>query len=255
MDGLSSGLVGANRTIESALDQTLRAQSRRITGTQFLSALRAVWHLDHSRSSYFMPFAPRHCNPHSRNSLFVVSRIEPANQIEQDEKENGMKDLLKRNTTIALALYLAVLGAAIEARADCQHVRGSDVETIIPSPNDPLGRTLGIVDGALAGASTAVVTSLTNNGLNATSSDVFVTNRGDMLTATGVVTLTPVPGSSSEFTEDATLTLTGGSGKYTGASGTITLKGRAVFDSSGGGTFDVIYQGSVCGPNLEADGN
>jgi hypothetical protein len=148
-------------------------------------------------------------------------------------------------------LGLAVLGTAIDARADCQRVRGSDVETIIPSPNDPLGRVLGIVDGVLNGASTAFLTSLSVDGLNATSADVFVTKRGDILTATGAVTLTPIPGSSSEFTENATLTITGGSGHYNGASGTITLEGRAVFDSAGGGTFDVIYHGSVCGPNLE----
>ena len=100
-------------------------------------------------------------------------------------------------------LGLAVLGTAIEARADCQHVRGSDVETIIPSPNDPLGRTVGIVNGVLNGASTAVVTSSSPDGLHATSFDVFVTNGGDMLTATGAVTLTPVPGSPSKFTENA----------------------------------------------------
>jgi hypothetical protein len=57
------------------------------------------------------------------------------------------------------------------------------------------------------------------------------------------------------LTENVTLTITGGSGKYTGATGTITLVGKAVFDSSGGGTFDVIYQGSVCGPNVRAEGN
>ena len=163
---------------------------------------------------------------------------------------------MKRNATIAVALCLAALGTGIEARAaECQNVRGSDVETIIPSPNDPFGRTLGIVNGVLNGASSAVVTSLSPDGLHATSSDVFVTNGGDILTATGAVTLTPVPGSSSELTENATLTITGGSGKYTGATGTITLAGRAVFDSSGGGTFDVIYQGSVCGPNLKGNGD
>ena len=171
-----------------------------------------------------------------------------------------MKDFMKRKTTIALVLCLAVLGMAIEARADearagCQQVRGRDVETIIPSPNDPLGRVLGNVDGVLKGASTAFITSLSPDGLKATSFDVFVTDGGDMLTATGAVTLSPVPGSSSVFTEKAILTITGGSGKYKGASGTITLEGQAVFDSSGGGTFDVIYQGSVCGPNLKADGN
>jgi hypothetical protein len=162
---------------------------------------------------------------------------------------------MKMKWKIALTLCLAVLGTGIEARADCKYVRGSDVETIIPSPNDPLGRTLGIVNGVLDGASTAVVTSTSPDGLNATSFDVFVTNGGDMLTATGAVTLTPIPGSLSKFTENATLTITGGSGKYEGASGTITLKGQAVFDSSGGGTFDVIYQGSVCGPNLKDDGD
>ena len=160
---------------------------------------------------------------------------------------------MKRNSKIALALCLVVLGTSIQARADCKHVRGSDVETIIPSPNDSLGRTLGIVNGVLNGASTAVVTSTSPDGLNATSFDVFVTNGGDVLTATGAVTLTPVPGSSSKFTENATLTITGGSGKYKGASGTIKLEGQAVFDSSGGGIFDVIYQGSVCSPNLKAD--
>jgi len=162
-----------------------------------------------------------------------------------------MKDLLKRSSKAALAVCLAVLGTAIQARADCQHVRGSDVETIIPSPNDPFGRALGIVNGVLNGASTAVVTSSSPDGLHATSFDVFVTNRGDILTATGVVTFTPAPGSSSEFTENATLTITGGSGEYKGASGTITLEGKAVFDSTGGGTFYVIYKGSVCGPNVK----
>jgi hypothetical protein len=61
------------------------------------------------------------------------------------------------------------------------------------------------------------------------------------------------PGTS--LTENETLTITGGSGKYTEASGSIALAGQAVFDSSGGGTFDVIYRGSVCGPNLKAGGN
>jgi hypothetical protein len=160
---------------------------------------------------------------------------------------------MKRNTTLALALSLAVLGTGVEARADCKQLRGSDVETIIPSPNDPLGRTLGIVNGVLNGVSSALVTSTSPDGLHATSFDVFVTNGGDILTATGDVTLIPVPGSSNELTENATLTITGGSGKYTGATGTITLEGKAVFDNSGGGTFDVIYKGSVCGPNVKGD--
>ena len=171
-----------------------------------------------------------------------------------------MKDGIKRNMKTAAVLFLAVLGTAIAARADCRDVRGTDRETIIPSPNDPLGRVLGNVDGVLNGASTAVITSvnpLPSGVLNATSFDVFVTNKGDMLTATGAVVMTPVPGKPpGEFTENTTLTITGGSGKYAGATGTITLEGEghSVF-GPGPGTFDLIYQGSVCGPNVKAGGN
>jgi hypothetical protein len=81
------------------------------------------------------------------------------------------------------------------------------------------------VDGVLNGASTAVITS--RNQANATSSDVFVTNGGNMLTATGVVTLTPVPGKPpGEFTLNVVLTLTVGSGKYAGTYGWITFEGQ-----------------------------
>ena len=170
------------------------------------------------------------------------------------------KDLMKRNRKIAVVLCLAVLGTAIEARADCQHVRGGITETVIPSPNDPFGRALGNVHGVLNGASTAVLTSRNPSptALNFTSFDVFVTNRGDMLTATGAVVMTPVPGKPpGEFTSDVTLTITGGSGKYAGATGTITFEGQGhnVFGGPGVGTFDVIYRGSVCGQHLKADRN
>lgn len=164
-----------------------------------------------------------------------------------------MKNVLL-TAEIALVLCLAVFGTAIEARADCQHVRGGITETTIPSPNDPIGRVLGNVNGVLNGASTAVITS--SNGFIATSSDVFVTKRGDMLTATGAVTLTPVPGKPpGEFTLNVILTVTGGWGMYAGANGTITFEGQGhnIFGPPGAGTFDVIYKGSVCGPNIKAD--
>jgi hypothetical protein len=58
---------------------------------------------------------------------------------------------MKRNTTV---LCLVMFGTIVEARAECPYVRGGITETIIPSPNDPLGRVLGNVDGVLNGAST-----------------------------------------------------------------------------------------------------
>ncbi len=62
IDGLSSGFVRANRTIESALDQTLRAQSRGTTGIQFRSALRAIWHLAEESQQLLYAFRPNSCN-------------------------------------------------------------------------------------------------------------------------------------------------------------------------------------------------
>ena len=89
---------------------------------------------------------------------------------------------MTRNTKTALALCVVMLGTAIEARADCKHVRGGIAETRIPS-NDPLGRLLGTVTGVLNGAST---TFLTTPPPNVTSYDVFLTTAGDVLIATGV---------------------------------------------------------------------
>ena len=173
------------------------------------------------------------------------------------------KDLVRRTTKIALVMCLAALGTAIEARADCKDVRGQITETAIPSPNDPIGRVLGNVHGALNGAITSFVTGISPNPapfivLHATCVDVIVTNGGAMLAGTGAVTMTPVPGRPpGDFTTDETLKITGGSGTYAGATGTITLKGqsRNVFGGPGVGTFNGTYRGSVCAPNLNAGGN
>jgi len=48
MDGLSLGCIHTQRTIESALDQTLRAQSHGIAGIKFRVALGTVRHLAQS---------------------------------------------------------------------------------------------------------------------------------------------------------------------------------------------------------------
>jgi hypothetical protein len=111
-----------------------------------------------------------------------------------------LKQLIKIAAGVVLTLSMIFLAGTLrssrvkaqnyqdndEARADCQHVRdvrGSHRETIIPSPNDPFRRVLGNVDGVLNGASTAFITSFNPPPapfivLNATSFDVFVTNRG-----------------------------------------------------------------------------
>jgi len=152
-------------------------------------------------------------------------------------------------TKTALVLCVMLLGTAIEARADCQYLRGSIAETRIPS-NDSLGRLLGNVTGVLNGASTVFITSLNP----VTSYDVFLTNAGDVLTATGHPTRTPIPGEPGEFNTHVDLTIIGGSGKYTEASGTMTFDGTSHTTAVPPGA-DLVYRGSVCGPNIKAGSN
>jgi hypothetical protein len=76
-----------------------------------------------------------------------------------------------------------------------------------------------------------------------------------MLTATGAPVRTPVPDKPGEFTVHVDLTITGGSGKYDSATGWMTFDGQSHVGGPGVGTADLIYQGSVCGPNLKAGGN
>jgi hypothetical protein len=156
---------------------------------------------------------------------------------------------MTRNTNIALALGVALLGTAIEARADCQYVRGSIAETRIPS-NDQFGRLLGTVTGVLNGASTVFITSL--NPVR--SYDVFLTTAGDTLIATGIPTRTPVPGQPGEFITHVDLTVIGGSGKYAEATGTMTFDGQG-HTGTVPPTADLVYKGTVCGPNIKAGGN
>lgn len=162
---------------------------------------------------------------------------------------------MKRLTQLALMLCVAVFGTAIEVwAADCQYVRGSITETKISAAGQPT-RNLGNVTGVLNGAVTVVITTPPPN---VTSLDIFVTKSGDMLTAIGFPTRTPVPGAPpGEFAVHVDLTITGGSGKYEGASGTMTFDGQShnALGGPGEATTDLIYQGSVCGPNLQGGGN
>ena len=156
-----------------------------------------------------------------------------------------------RNTKTALALCVVMLGTAIEARADCKYIRGGIAETAIPSSNDPIGRLLGTVTGVLNGASTVF---LTTPPPNVTSYDVFLTNAGDVLIATGVsAPRTPVPGEPGEFISHVDLTIVGGFGQYAEATGTMTFDGVS-HTLTVPRTVDLTYKGTVCGPNVKGGG-
>ena len=151
---------------------------------------------------------------------------------------------------LCVAVAMAVAGTRVEARGDCHYVRGSIAETRIPS-NDQFGRFLGTVTGVLNGASTVFITSPPPN---VASYDVFVTTAGDVLIATGVPSRIAVPGEPGEFITHVDLTVVGGAGKYAEATGTMTFDGRA-HTGTVPTTADLVYQGTVCGPNVKGRKN
>ena len=129
---------------------------------------------------------------------------------------------MRGSTQIALVVSLAVLGAAIEARADCQYVRGSIAETRISLGTEP-ARFLGTVTGVLNGA---VTVTLLSRPPNVRSLDIFLTKSGDVLRTEGLPTRTPIPGAPpGEFTTHVVLDITGGWGKYEGAYGMMEYDG------------------------------
>ena len=104
--------------------------------------------------------------------------------------------------------------------------------------------------GVLNGASTVFIISPPPN---VTSYDVFLTTAGDVLIATGVPPpRTPVPGEPGEFISHVDLTIVGGSGKYAEATGTMTFDGVS-HTGTVPRTADLIYKGTVCGPNVKGN--
>jgi hypothetical protein len=65
---------------------------------------------------------------------------------------------------------------------------------------------------------------------------------------------TPVPGEPGEFTVHVDLTVIGGAGKFAEATGTMTFDGTS-HTLAVPATVDLIYKGTVCGPNIKGDGN
>jgi hypothetical protein len=157
---------------------------------------------------------------------------------------------MTKQTLVALMLCVAVAGTAAEARADCHILRGSIAETRIPS-DAQINRLLGTVTGVLNGSSTVHITTL---GPPVQSFDVFLTTAGDVLLATGLPTRTPVPGQPGEFFTHVELTIVGGYGKYDQATGTMTFDGTS-HTTTVPPTVDLVYQGTVCGPNVKGGGN
>jgi len=161
--------------------------------------------------------------------------------------------LSARARVAPMALFIGLSAAAPPvAAATCGPVSGNFNEIVLPkdsAPNDPGGRVLGNVDGTLKGSTTATVTSRQqqlNGNLSVVTSNIFLTDEGNQLFARGEATWFEV--SRGFYQVDLTLQVTGGTGKYTGATGSIKVRGVGNNISTTSGEFVHEYRGDLCTP-------
>lgn len=153
---------------------------------------------------------------------------------------------------VLIPVLLAGLATTPALADTCTPVSGKFNEVIMSrdaSPNDPAGRVVGTVDGTLAGATTAFITSISparDGGLQVSTNNAFATLEGNLLFAKGSANWTFI--SNGFYQVDLTLTITGGSGKYTNATGTINVLGVGNNVGAGTGQFIHEYRGTVCTP-------
>jgi hypothetical protein len=136
------------------------------------------------------------------------------------------------------------------ARADasCRHVSGSISANVVTNANVSTGLALGNVTGGLAGATMAtfIVSAGSGGDLNLLLHHNFVTNSRDSLNTSDTGTLIPVPGLANFYRMSVNYTITGGTGKFAGATGSLQNHGEADLTS---GLLTLTYSGQVCSNN------
>jgi hypothetical protein len=153
---------------------------------------------------------------------------------------------------LAQPLPLVSTSSAEGQGQTCTSVNGKIFEKVSPddgAPEDPFGRVVGTVTGSLAGTETAVLTSSPRQNPVGTI-NAFATDRG-LLIATGRAVfspLRPIPDGPTVVGDALELTVTHGTGEFTGATGTIRATGFGFDVSPGEGEFVLDYTGRICTP-------
>jgi hypothetical protein len=197
---------------------------------------------------------------------------------------------MSNRNTLSLSLLAAALAVAPAMAADpikvCQKITGTMSETILPqesAPNDPFGRILGAFTGSFGGAANASVTAFLvtppgfSSGPLATTNVIqvrhaFLTGPGDVVTTLGktIFNVAPAtlpgetaynaskcPNTPCVVENPQVLTITGGTGRWAGASGELRNLGLGNINlPQGQGWFTFVVAGEVCVPSssLSASG-
>ncbi len=138
------------------------------------------------------------------------------------------------------ALAMPVVGRAEEP--GCIAVSGS-ITGNITGP----GAVLGTVTGGLEGATAATITEQQGQAdgkVQLKLKHVFVTKTRDSLQTTDTATWVPIPGRSGAYQMTTQYTVTGGTGRFANAKGTLENHGEA---DTNRGLVTLAYSGQICG--------
>jgi hypothetical protein len=166
----------------------------------------------------------------------------------QNSKNRMLVRAAASTAVLGTAIGLILLAAGIRvARADgsCHEVSGSISASVVTNPHVSTGLALGTVTGNLAGATMATFTATpeSNGNLNLVLHHNFVTDSRDSLTTTDTGTLVPVPGLPGVFRMSVNYTITGGTGRFANATGSLQNHGEADLNT---GLLTLTYSGQVC---------
>jgi hypothetical protein len=194
----------------------------------------------------------------------------------------GEYEMLKRTRLVLAASVVALTAVATPVRAQgikvCQRITGTATETIVPpaaAPNDPFGRVIGTFTGDFGGATNGVLSAFlasppvfSSGGLAPVQTiqerHVFLTGPGDTVITSGTTSFNIAPNVQPGSTQTTpsrcpaapcvvqvpqSLEITGGSGRWAGASGKITAIGIGDIDlTQGQAVFTLNVRGEICIP-------
>lgn len=157
-------------------------------------------------------------------------------------------------SVLAVFLVAAIGVGSIQGRTDtgiahahakCRAVSGSISANVVNNPAVSTGLALGTVTGNLAGATLATFTATpsSNGSLSLVLHHNFVTDARNSLATEDTGTLIPVPGLDNVFRMSVDYTITGGTGKFAHATGSLHNHGEADLNT---GLLTLTYSGQVC---------
>lgn len=159
---------------------------------------------------------------------------------------------MKRNILIALGVLFQT--ALVFAGSPSKQQTADDLHCISVSGTIAANLTganqaQGTVTGGLRGSVTASFTATpqANGNIALALHHIFVAETGDSLTTEDTGLLVPVPGAAGVYRMTVQYTVTGGTGRFTGATGTLANHGEAVLSGTPP-QLTLRYAGRICVP-------